>query len=87
MKVKSKMLTLYLMANGMTGAEFAREIGVGATEVEKMLNGEAVDEPTARKFIYYLGADEAQYFVDWEAIGKINPFAADDDTDDKGGGD
>ena len=85
MKVKSKMLTLYLMANGMKGAEFAREIGVGAAEVEKMFNGEAVEEPTARKFIYYLGADEAQHFVDWEAIGKINPLAS--DADDKGGGD
>ena len=83
MKIKTKMLAAYLESKGMTGAAFAREIGVDPAEVEKMLNGEPVDEPTARKFIFHLGADDAQHFIDWDAIGKVNPLA--NDTDDKGG--
>ena len=84
-KVKVAMLLSYLEKRGMTKERFADETGISAAEIEKMLAGEAVDEPTARKFIYYLGADEAQHFVDWEAIGKINPLAS--GADNKGGGD
>lgn len=60
----------------MTVTDFARLIDVDVTEIEKLLNGEAVDEPTARKFIYFFGADKAQHFIDWVAIGKINPLAS-----------
>ena len=84
MKVKVEMLLSYLEKRGMTKERFAEETGISAAEIEKMLAGEAVDEPTARKFIYYLGADEAQQFIDWEAIGKKSPLAS--GTDNKGGG-
>lgn len=82
MKVKTKMLQAFLQTKGMTKEVFAEEIEVNLSEVEKMLNGEAVDEKTARKFIYYLGAGEAQRFIDWKAIGKTNPFACGADEDD-----
>ena len=36
--------------------------------------GTAVNEETARRFIYYFGADEAVKMIDWAAIGKQNPF-------------
>ena len=89
MKVIKEKLLSYLERKGLTAECFARAIGVGVSEIEKLLNGEAVDEPTARKFIYYLGADEAQHFIDWVAINKINPLAceggekrSDDDEND-----
>ncbi|MBS5023012.1 MAG: hypothetical protein KH054_07620 [Firmicutes bacterium] len=50
-------------------------MGINAAEVEKLLNGETVDENTARRFIYYFGADNAAKFIDWAAIGKENPLA------------
>ena len=53
---------------------FARELGVDEKEVETLLRGEAVNEATARRFIYYLGADEATKLIDWAAIGKQNPL-------------
>ena len=84
MKVKVKRLLSLMDKRGMTSADLAREMEVELSEVEKLLNGEAVDEPTARKFIYYLGADEAQRLVDWEAIDKENPLA---DSNDEGSDD
>lgn len=74
MKVKKELLRELLNEYVMSGAEFAREMGVDAEEVEKMLNGEAVGVKTAKKLIAYLGADEAGRLVDWEAIGKKNPL-------------
>lgn len=53
----------------------AREMGVAVGEVEKLLDGTAVGEETARRFIYYFGADNAAEYIDWAAIGKQNPFA------------
>ena len=44
-------------------------------EVEKLLCGTAVNEETARRFIYYFGADNAAEYIDWAAIGKQNPLA------------
>ena len=52
----------------------AREMGVTVAEVEKLLNGETVGEETARRFVYYFGADEAVKMIDWAAIGKENPL-------------
>ncbi|MDR1093952.1 MAG: helix-turn-helix transcriptional regulator [Clostridiales bacterium] len=75
MKVKKVLLSAFLKKNGMTVAEFALEIGASASEVEKLLNGEAVGVGTARKFIAYVGAGEAARLIDWAAIGKENPFA------------
>ena len=74
MKIKANMLLSLMEKKGLTKEGLAREMGVDVSEVEKLLNGEAVIEQTARKFIYYFGADEAQRFVDWEAIGKKNPL-------------
>lgn len=55
-------------------AILAREMGVTVAEVEKLLNGETVGEETARRFVYYFGADEAVKMIDWAAIGKENPL-------------
>ena len=33
------------------------------------------NEETARRFIYYFGADNAAEYIDWAAIGKQNPLA------------
>jgi hypothetical protein len=63
----------------MSNAELARGMGVSLAEVAKMLDGEAVGVNTTRKFIRYFTADEAQDYIDWEAIGKINPFACEED--------
>ena len=49
-------------------------MGVAVAEVEKLLSGTAVSEETARRFIFYFGADEAVKMIDWAAIGKENPF-------------
>ena len=75
MKVKKELLQNYLDEHELTAAMLARNMGVNAVEVEKLLNGETVNEETARRFIYYFGADNAAKFIDWTAIGKENPLA------------
>ena len=75
MKVKTELLQAFLDKYGITAAILAREMGVAVAEVEKLLDGTAVGEETARRFIYYFGADEAVKMVDWAAIGKENPLA------------
>ena len=87
MKIKTEKLLALLENKGITGAELAAVIGVPAVEIEKMLNGEAVDVHTARKLIYYLGADAAQHYIDWDAIGKINPLANDGEGGENNDGD
>ena len=39
-----------------------------------MLSGVAVGYETARKFVYFLTANCAQYYIDWQAMGKKNPL-------------
>lgn len=75
MKVRKERLQNYLDEHDITAAELAREMGVTVGEVEKLLCGTAVNEETARRFIYYFGADNAAEYIDWAAIGKQNPFA------------
>ncbi len=75
MKIKKELLQAFLDKHGITTAILAREMGVAVSEIDKLLNGETVDEKTARQFIYYFGADEAVKMIDWAAIGKQNPFA------------
>ena len=75
MKIKKELLQDYLDEQEITATILARNMGINAAEVEKLLNGETVDENTARRFIYYFGADNAAKFIDWAAIGKQNPFA------------
>ncbi len=75
MLIKKELLQHYLSEQKMTAAILARNMGVTAAEIEQLLNGLAVGEETARRFIYYFGADDAAKFIDWAAIGKQNPLA------------
>ncbi len=74
MKVKTELLQAFMQKYELSAAILAREMGVTVAEVEKLLSGTAVGEETARRFIYYFGADEAVKMIDWAAIGKQNPF-------------
>ena len=74
MKVKTELLQAFMQKNELSAAILAREMGGTVGEVEKLLGGTAVGEETARRFIYYFGADEAVKMIDWAAIGKQNPF-------------
>ena len=74
MIVKKERLQNYLDDNGITAAQLARNMGDDEKEIQTLLEGSAVNEATARRFIYYLGADEAVRLIDWAAIGKQNPF-------------
>ncbi len=74
MKVKTELLQAFMQKYELSAAILAREMGVAVGEVEKLLDGKAVGEETARRFIYYFGADEAVKMIDWAAIGKQNPF-------------
>lgn len=74
MKVRKERLQNYLDERRITAAELARDMGVNEQEIETLLRGEAVNEATARRFIYYFGADEAVKMIDWAAIGKQNPL-------------
>ena len=75
MKIKKELLQAFLDKYAITAAILAREMGVAVGEVEKLLSGTAVGEETARRFIFYFGADEAVKMIDWSAIGKENPLA------------
>ena len=74
MIVKKELLQAFLDKYGITAAMLAREIGTDKREIHTLLDGGAVNEVTARKFIYYFGADEAVKMIDWAAIGKQNPL-------------
>ena len=74
MKVKTELLQAFMQKYELSAAILAREMGVAVGEVEKLLGSTAVGEETARRFIYYFGADEAVKMIDWAAIGKQNPF-------------
>ena len=74
MKIRKKLLLQIMGEYAMTAAELARAMAVDATEIERLLAGGAVGEATARNFIGYFGAAEAQRLIDWEAIGKKNPL-------------
>lgn len=74
MKVKTELLQAFMQKYELSAEILAREMGVSVAEVEKLLGGTAVGEETARRFIYYFGADEAVKMIDWAAIGKQNPF-------------
>ncbi len=73
MIIRKELLQAFLDKYGITAGMLAREIGVDENEVETLLNGGAVNEQTARKFIYYFGADEAVKLIDWAALGKEIP--------------
>lgn len=75
MKIKKELLQAFMDKHGITAVILTREMGVAVAEVEKLLNGETVNEETARRFVYYFGADEAVKMIDWAAIGKANPLS------------
>ena len=78
MKIRKELLQAFLDKYGITAALLAREMYVDEKEIKTLLEGGAVDEETARKFIYYFGADEAVKMIDWAAIGK--PVPTDDEV-------
>ena len=89
MKVKPNLLRRVMEKYNLDGAALAREMEVELPEVEKLLSGERVGYDTAKNFIAYLGADEAQALIDWGALGKKNPLACEADAqyaDDSEGG-
>ncbi len=75
MKIRKELLQAFLDKYGITAVMLAREMGVDENEIKTLLNGGAVNEATARRFIYHLGADEAGKLIDWAAIGKQNPLS------------
>ena len=78
MKIKKELLQAFLDKYGITAALLARDMHVDEKEIKTLLEGGAVNEETARKFIYYFGANEAVKMIDWAAMGKPVP------TDDEG---
>ena len=73
MKIKKELLQAFLDKYGITAAILAREMHIDEQEIKTLLDGGAVNEATARKFIYYFGADEAMKMIDWAALGKEIP--------------
>ena len=73
MKIRKELLQAFLDKYGITAAILAREMHTDEQEIKTLLDGGAVNEATARKFIYYFGADEAVKMIDWAALGKEIP--------------
>ncbi len=73
MKIRKELLQAFLDKYGITAAILAREMHTNEQEIKTLLDGGAVNEATARKFIYYFGADEAVKMIDWAAMGKQIP--------------
>ncbi|MDE6868851.1 MAG: hypothetical protein K2J83_06915 [Clostridia bacterium] len=73
MKIRKELLQAFLDKYGITAAILAREMHTDEQEIKTLLDGGAVNEATARKFIYYFGADEAVKMIDWAAMGKQVP--------------
>ncbi len=73
MKIKKELLQAFLDKYGITAAILARDMHVDEQEIKALLEGGAVNEATARKFIYYFGANEAVKMIDWAAMGKQVP--------------
>lgn len=73
MKIRKDLLQAFLDKYGITAAILAREMHTDEQEIKTLLDGGAVNEATARKFIYYFGADEAVKMIDWAAMGKQIP--------------
>ena len=78
MKIRKELLQAFIDKYGITAALLARDMHVDEKEIKTLLEGGAVNEETARKFIYYFGANEAVKMIDWAAMGKPVP------TDDEG---
>jgi len=79
MKIIGRLLAEYLEKQKMSKELLACEMGTEVAEVEKLLSGEAVELMTAKAFIDYFTADEAQALIDWAALEKVNPLACEAD--------
>ena len=75
MIVRKELLQAFLDKYSISAKILAQEMCISQAEIEKLLNGETVSEETARRFVYYFGADESAKMIDWSAMGKENPFA------------
>ena len=73
MKIRKELLQAFLDKYGITAAILARDMHIDEQEIKTLLEGGAVNEATARKFIYYFGANEAVKMIDWAAMGKQVP--------------
>lgn len=73
MKIKKELLQAFLDKYGINAAILAQEMHVDEKDMTTLLEGGAVNEATARKFIYYFGAAEAVKMIDWAAMGKQVP--------------
>ena len=73
MKIRKELMQAFLDKYGRTAAILAREMHTDEQEIKTLLDGGAVNAATARKFIYYFGADEAVKMIDWAAMGKQIP--------------
>ncbi len=74
MIVKKEKLRKYLDKQQISKEEFAKELDVDISEVDKMLNGERIGYETSKKFIYYMKAARAQKFINWKETGVKNPL-------------
>ena len=74
MIIKKELLQAFLDKYGITAAILAREMHTDEQEIKTLLDGGAVNELAARKFIYYFGADEAVKMINWAALGKQSPL-------------
>ena len=79
MKVKRKLLRAFMKQNRITAEGLARRVEIPLSEVKKLLKGKAVDEAVSLKFIVYFGAGVTEWLIDWEAIGRQDPFACEAD--------
>jgi len=69
MKILTEKLRQYLKERNISHSEFAEILGVNDSDLTKILNEDSqLDYETAKKFVYKLGAYEANKFIDWEGM-------------------
>jgi len=79
MIVKTKLLQDYLHKKGITREDLIEDFEVCSNEVDKLINGARVCKKTTRAFIEFVGVDEAQDMIDWQALACVNPLACEAD--------
>jgi len=75
MIIKKHKLQFFMDKHNLTKEKLAEEMCMGVSEIEKLLKGEVVGQKTASLFIDFFGANEAQFYVDWDALKLINPLS------------
>ena len=74
MKIKPDELQKELQKLKMKPQDLADDLEVDVKEIEKLLNGEAVEYRTACLFVDYWGANLASQMIDWQTMGIENPL-------------